>query len=145
MCHAKSLFKRHSDKFEFLCEPRLPALLTLQWVCLLCGLVTRLENTEDALQIAKQGTHAGDFHIPHTHRMSEEFARLPLENRYSHTLSSLRIRNKSGLILKWLDSEVARAPAKCSLLILPFIFSRDNQLPEMCHFKQSPTSYVDKT
>lgn len=43
----------------------------------------------------------GFSHSSHTHRMSEEFARLPLENRYSHPFSSLRIRNKSGLILKW--------------------------------------------
>lgn len=45
---------------------------------------------------------------------------------------------------KWLGSEVNRAPTKCLLLFLPFIFFRDSQLLEMRHFKQSSTSYLDK-
>lgn len=67
------------------------------------------------------------------------FFLLPLEDGHSHPLFS---ENQK---LKWFGPEVERAPTKCPLLIFPFIFSGDSQLPEMCHFKQSSTSYLDET
>lgn len=95
------------------------------------------ENSWEMLWSRKHWTHARNYQMPDTHGVQSQ-SLLPLESSYSHPFFSVRMRKQFSL-------EMVSTPTKRCLLIPPFIFSRDNQLPEMCHFKQASPSHLAET